>query len=76
MCDAIEKATQGVNGKNFSHIGLVYIKRDTFLVIEAIGTKVQLTPLNKFMERSVDVNGNYKIVIGRWLSLLEHSPSL
>lgn len=65
LCDAIEKVTKGIDGKDFSHIGLVYIKNDSTYVIEAAGNDVHLTPLEKFLYRNVDDHGNPKIVIGR-----------
>ena len=66
LCDAIEKVTGGFNGANFSHIGLV-IKDSSnqFVILEAIGEKVQTTSLDKFLNRSFDVNGNPKAIVGR-----------
>lgn len=52
LCDAIEAVTEGCRGKDFSHIGLVYRRNDSVLVIEAIGKDVHLTPLNVFAKRS------------------------
>ena len=65
LCDAIAKVTNGINGKDFSHIGLLYYKNDSAFVIEAIGNDVHLTFLNSFMDRSKDKNKNPKIVVGR-----------
>lgn len=65
LCDAIKRVTRGINSKEFSHVGLIYQNNDTTYVIEAIGTNVHLTLLEKFMNRSVDENGNSKIVVGR-----------
>lgn len=65
MCDAIEKVTRAWAGSNFSHIGLVVQKDDSLFVIEAIGKDVHLTPVSKFLYRSIDVEGNPKIVVGR-----------
>lgn len=66
LCDAIEKVTSGFNGANFSHIGLV-VKDSTnqFVILEAIGDKVQTTSLNKFLNRSLDADGNPKAIVGR-----------
>lgn len=65
LCDAIEAVTVGVNGKNFSHIGLVYVKQDSVFVIEAIGKDVHLTPIDTFIYRNTDSAGHPKIVIAR-----------
>ncbi|MBP6335892.1 MAG: hypothetical protein KA444_10515, partial [Bacteroidia bacterium] len=65
LCDAIEKVTHGINGKNFSHIGLVYSRNDSDFVIEAIGKDVHLTLLTSFVNRNKDEKGNPKIVVGR-----------
>jgi len=65
LCDAIESVTQGPGGSSFSHLGLVHISADGVHVIEAIGTCVQRTPLHRFLERSLDVEGNPKILVGR-----------
>jgi len=66
LCDAIEKVTGGFNGANFSHIGLVVKDSSNQLaVLEAIGDKVQTTTLDKFLNRSFDMNGNPKAIVGR-----------
>lgn len=65
LCDAIEKVTIGIDGKKFSHIGLLYLKNDSNYVIEAIGDSVQITTLKVFVNRSKDIYGNPKIVIAR-----------
>ncbi|MES2558910.1 MAG: YiiX/YebB-like N1pC/P60 family cysteine hydrolase [Bacteroidota bacterium] len=52
LCDAIETVTQGHKGQKFSHIGLVYVRKDSVYIIEAIGTEVQLTPFSQFASRS------------------------
>lgn len=55
MCDAIEKVTEGVNGKDFSHCAMVVEEHDTLKVIEAIGTGVQITSMSDFLKRSKKV---------------------
>lgn len=72
LCDAIEKVTKGVNGRHFSHIGLVYKKQDSLFIIEAIGKDVHLTPLEIFMNRQKDGQGNPKIVAGRLKKQYRH----
>ena len=64
LCDAIEKATDGVGGLDFSHMGLVYLtENDAAFVIEAIGGSVQMTPLEQFLHRSRDAKENPKVVV-------------
>lgn len=52
LCDAIEAVTEGVNGQDFSHLGLVHLKKDSVFVLEAMGNSVQLTSLNQFLSYS------------------------
>lgn len=49
LCDAIEAVTEGVNGQDFSHLGMVHLRNDSILVLEAMGNSVRLTPLNTFL---------------------------
>jgi len=66
LCDAIEKVTTGCYGANFSHVGI--IAKDNsgkFLVIEALQNGVETTPLQTFLGRSSDANGQPKVVVGR-----------
>jgi uncharacterized protein YycO len=65
LCAAIKRVTISAKGHQFSHVGLVYIKRNTAYVIEAIGRDVHLTPLEEFIKRSVDNTGKFKIAVGR-----------
>ena len=37
LCEAINEVTEGYQGKDFSHLGIVYIKNDFVFVIEAAG---------------------------------------
>ena len=60
LCDAIESVTEGFDGHDFSHNGLVYIKNDSVYIIEAMGSEVKMTPLNVFTARS-----EHKLYIGR-----------
>lgn len=48
LCDAINQVTEGYKGHDFSHLGLVYIQNDSIYIIEAAGSAVQLTTLEKF----------------------------
>jgi hypothetical protein len=48
LCKAINAVTEGFEGKDFSHLGLVHIQNDSIYVIEAAGKNVKLTPLEVF----------------------------
>lgn len=66
FCDAIEAVTEGVNGWEFSHVGLVMKADDGELkVMEAISAGVVLTPLDTFLNRSFDEKQQPKVVVGR-----------
>ncbi|MFO7447214.1 MAG: YiiX/YebB-like N1pC/P60 family cysteine hydrolase, partial [Ignavibacteriaceae bacterium] len=66
LCDAIEKVTKGINGANFSHIGItVKDSSNNIMILEAVGEGIKLTALNNFLGRSFDNNGNPKVVAGR-----------
>lgn len=52
LCDAIEAVTEGYQGHDFSHMGLVYIKDNTIYIIEAAGTEVRLNTLKKFSKNT------------------------
>lgn len=66
FCEAIEAVTEGVNGWEFSHVGLV-MKDDegTLKVMEAVSVGVVLTPLDTFLNRSFDKQQQPKVVVGR-----------
>ena len=48
LCEAINEVTQGYQGKDFSHLGIVYIQNDSIYVIEAGGKAVKMTPYETF----------------------------
>lgn len=52
LCEAIEQVTEGYQGHDFSHIGLVLIENDSVFILEAIGSKVQKNTLAAFKKRS------------------------
>lgn len=54
LCIAINAVTEGFDGKDFSHLGMVYIKNDSTFVIEAAGKNVKLTPLETFKTYTSD----------------------
>lgn len=79
LCDAIEKVTTGYEGADFSHVGLV--SKDScgrLVVIEAVSAGVKLTPLEQFLQRSVDTQGRPKVVAGRLKKSYRHlvAPAL
>lgn len=66
FCEAIEAVTEGINGYNFSHIGLVMRDENGDLkVMEAITKGVMLTPLDSFLNRTFDADGQPKVIVGR-----------
>ncbi len=65
FCDAIEKVTDGYQGANLSHVGMVIIKDDGPQVIEATTDGVVMTDLSTFLNRSHDSDGGSKVIVGR-----------
>ncbi|MBW7914933.1 MAG: hypothetical protein H3C54_14800 [Taibaiella sp.] len=63
-CDAIEAVTEGVDGRDFSHCGIVAEIDGKLQVVEAYGS-VQAVPVDSFLSRSKDATGNTKVLIGR-----------
>lgn len=66
FCEAIESVTQGVDGFNFSHVGLVM--RDTtgiLRVMEATTRGVVFTPIDSFLAGTLDTLGHPKVAVGR-----------
>ncbi len=63
-CDAIESVTEGVNGMDFSHCGIVAEIDGELKVIEAYGS-VQAISIDTFLARSKDSAGRTKVVVGR-----------
>jgi uncharacterized protein YycO len=58
--------TEGVNGYEFSHVGLLMKDENGDLkVMEAISAGVVLTPLDSFLNRSFDAENKPKVVVGR-----------
>lgn len=52
LCDAIEAVTEGYGGQDFSHMGMVYHRNDSLYIIEAAGSAVRLTTLEKFSKNT------------------------
>lgn len=73
FCESIEKVTRGINGSNFSHVGMVIPnEQGEFMVIEAITDGVVETSLEEFFTRSFDENNNSKVVVGRLKPAYQH----
>ena len=72
FCESIEKVTFGYKGAKFSHVGMVVQTNDGNInVIEAITSGVTLTPLDTFLNRAHDEEGNYKVMVGRMNSKMD-----
>ena len=56
LCDAIESVTEGIDGRDFSHCGIIAIENDSIFALEAIGPGVIKTPIQKFISRSGQEN--------------------
>jgi hypothetical protein len=66
LAEAIETVTQGVDGANLTHVGMVAgFDQERPLIIEAIGEGVVETPLATFLARSTDAHGKPKVLVGR-----------
>lgn len=52
LCDAINAVTQGYKGNKFSHMGMVTLRNDSVLIIEASGKDVHVTPISVFLSKS------------------------
>lgn len=65
LCEAIEAVTEGIDGKSFSHCAMLIKIDDRLQVVEAIGSKVQLTSIEEFCARSGDSLVRKNISIGR-----------
>jgi hypothetical protein len=52
LCDAIEAVTEGYNGTDFSHMGMVFHRNDTTYIVEAAGKAVRLTTLEDFSKNT------------------------
>lgn len=60
LCEAINEVTDGYNGLDFNHIGLVSVENDSIFVIEANGNQVKKTKLAVFLNYSTN-----QVYIGR-----------
>jgi uncharacterized protein YycO len=66
FCEAIEKVTEGYQGSDLSHIGMVIkIENEELHVIEATTKGVVLTSIDGFLAKSLDEKGKPKVLVGR-----------
>ena len=49
MCEAINAVTEGFEGKDFNHMGIIINENNEYFVYEAIGKSVVKTPLKTFI---------------------------
>lgn len=68
FCDAIEKVTDGKDGKEFSHIGMLVQVGDSLLVLEAGERGVVLSSMSNFLDRNLTSAGTPKVYVGRLLN--------
>ncbi|MFY7743343.1 MAG: YiiX/YebB-like N1pC/P60 family cysteine hydrolase [Flavobacterium sp.] len=52
LCDAIHAVTEGFDGNDFSHLGLVVIENDSIFIIEAAGNAVRKVTLEQFSKNT------------------------
>jgi len=52
LCDAIHAVTEGYQGNDFSHLGLVLIENDSVFIIEAAGNSVRKVTLEDFSKNT------------------------
>ncbi|MBQ9469672.1 MAG: hypothetical protein IJU72_01820 [Bacteroidales bacterium] len=72
LCEAINAVTQGVDGRNFSHCGMVVRVADTLCVVEAIGDCVQLASVRHFFARTGDTAQVRNVAVGRLRAEHQH----
>jgi len=64
LCDAIENATFNNKKYTISHLGIVFIKKDSVFVIEAFDG-VSKTPLHVFLNRSKTKENKPRVIVAR-----------
>ncbi|NME67968.1 YiiX/YebB-like N1pC/P60 family cysteine hydrolase [Flammeovirga aprica] len=62
FCEAINKVTSGVDGKNFSHCAIVASEGDSLFIIEAVGKGVVKTSFDAFFSKETGSGGT---LVGR-----------
>ncbi|WKN33267.1 YiiX/YebB-like N1pC/P60 family cysteine hydrolase [Porifericola rhodea] len=64
-CESIEKVTEGIDGADFSHMGILVMQEGQPYVYEAVSKGVLATPLTDFLKRNTNEAGQPKVMIGR-----------
>lgn len=64
MCDGIDSVTRGYHNTYVSHVGMI-INTNPPEVIEAVSKGVVITPLAKFLQRSLDQESKPRVMVGR-----------
>lgn len=67
LCESIDRVTEGYQGEDYNHCGLVIRQNDSLYVLEAIGRDVHLTSLSAFFARS-----GGEVTAGRLVSAYQH----
>lgn len=66
MCDAVEAVTEGVNGADFTHVGMVSrVEGPDTYVLEAVGKGVVETPLEEFLAQGGKNKTGPRVWVGR-----------
>lgn len=66
LCDAIRKVTTGFEGVSLTHVGIIAKDENGHtVVLEAVSKGVVATDLQDFLHKSVDVNEQPKVMLGR-----------
>ncbi|OHX64267.1 YiiX/YebB-like N1pC/P60 family cysteine hydrolase [Flammeovirga pacifica] len=60
FCIAINKVTEGWDGRDFSHCAIVVKEADSLLIIEAVGQGVKRTSLKDFFNKHTGKGGNVR----------------
>lgn len=72
FCEAIRKVTAGYEGRDFSHNGILIKENRQWYVLEAVSAGVSKTPIDDFLNRHHDEEGNPRIIVGRLKSQFKH----
>jgi len=64
MCDSIDSVTYGYGQTYISHVAMV-VSIHPPEVVEAVSAGVSITPLARFLKRSLDNESNPRVMVGR-----------
>jgi hypothetical protein len=82
LCEAIHAVTEGYDGYDFSHLGLVLIENDSVYIIEAAGNAVRKVTLEQFSKNTQStmfigrVKSKYKKLIPQVISFSKQQIGL